>query len=82
MDWISLKERKPENDQAVLVWWPNAEDDHQVLKARFCRPDKRRKGFFDTFEFEDECLILANQEVTLPTGCPSRQVRGSNASPP
>jgi hypothetical protein len=29
MDWISLKERKPEPDQVVLVWWPNPPDDQE-----------------------------------------------------
>jgi hypothetical protein len=71
-DWVPLKERKPNHDQVVLVWWPNAPDEHQCFKARFCRHDKRRKGYFDCSEFEDVYWTLANEEAThwmpLPQG--------------
>lgn len=74
--WIDLKERPPEHDQVVFVWWPNAEDDHCCFKARFYRPDRRTKGHFDTAEFEDSAWILMNKEVThwmpLPTAPKTR----------
>jgi hypothetical protein len=53
--WIRVKDKVPEHDQVVLAYGYELDndDDHCIIKARFSRPDRRRKGWFDSGEFED-----------------------------
>jgi Protein of unknown function (DUF551) len=63
-EWISVKERLPEHNQIVLAWCIVL-DYEGVIKARFERYDKRRRGSFDSSEFEEYPEILhPGQEIT------------------